>query len=87
MSLPLVDEEASAAVSGVGAEGTAELSSPGMFAVFVVVQSLAVACLIGTVLALEDWRLMALSLRVLEEHVLAKLVLALAGICTDFTYQ
>lgn len=86
MSFPLVQKEADAAERGIEAEGTAKLFQFCMFAVLMVLKCLAVAGSVSAVFALIDSRLFPLS-RMFGQHVIAKLIFALAGISTDFTHK
>lgn len=86
MGLPLVEEEADAAEGGVEAEGAAKLFELGVFAVLVVLKRLTVAGGVRAVSALEHGRLSVLS-GVFGQHVVAKLVFALAGVSADLTHE
>lgn len=86
MNLPLVQKEADATERGIEAESTTELLQLGMFAVLVVLKGLAVEGSICAVFALIGSWLLPLS-RVLDQHVFAKLIFALADITTHLTYE
>lgn len=86
MSFPLVQEEADATEGGIEAERTAELFQLGVFAVLMVLKGLPVAGSVCAVLALIDGWLFLLS-RVFGQHVIAKLIFALAGVSTDLTHE
>lgn len=86
MGFPLVKEEADAAKGGVEAEGTAKLFQLGVFAVLVILKRLAVAGGVRTVFALEHGRLSVLS-GVFGQHMVAKLIFALAGVSADLTNE
>lgn len=86
MSFPLVQEEADATERGIEAEGTPKLFQLGMFAVLMVLKGLSVAGSVCAVFALIDGWLFLLP-RVFCQHVIAKLILALAGISTDLTHE
>lgn len=86
MSFPLVKKEGDAAEGGVGAEGTAELFHLGMFAVLVVLKCLSVAGGVCAVFTLIYDGLFLLS-RMFGQHMIAKLIFALAGISTDLTHE
>lgn len=87
MDLLFVQEECSVAKSGMGTQGAAELSVPGMLAVLVVLKRLAVVRLIRAEFALKDRRLKFFACRVLQLHVVAQFTLSLAGVGTDLTNQ
>lgn len=86
MNFPLVQEEADATERGVEAEGTLKLFQLGVFAVLVILKGLSVAGSVCAVFALIDRRLLVLS-RMFGQHVIAKLIFALAGISTDLTHE
>lgn len=86
MSFPLVQEEADATERGIKAEGTPELFQLGMFTVLMVLKGLSVAGSVCTVFALIYGWLFLLS-GVFGQHVIAKLIFALAGISTDLTHK
>lgn len=82
-----MQEKPSIAVRAVGAKSAAELLAPGVLAVLVVPQRLAIAALVRTVFALEDGRLGLFSRAVLQLHVFAEFAFALAGVSTDLANQ
>lgn len=86
MNFPLVQEEADATERGVEAEGTPKLFQLGVLAVLMILEGLSVAGSVCAVFALIDRLLLVLS-RMFGQHVIAKLIFALASISTDLTHQ
>lgn len=86
MSFLLVQEEADAAEGRVEAEGAVELTDLGVFAVLVVLQSLAVAAGERTVPAAMHGRLPP-PRAVFAQHVAAQLLLAFAGVRADLAHE
>lgn len=81
-----MQEEADTTERGIGAEGTTKLLQLGVFAVLMVLKGLAVAGSIRAVFALIDRWLFPLP-RMFGQHVIAKLIFALASISTDLTHE
>lgn len=81
-----MQEEADATEGGIGAESTSKLFQLRMFAVLMVFKGLSVAGSIRAVFALIDRRLFVLS-RMFSQHVVAKLIFALAGVSADLTHE
>lgn len=86
MCFPLVKEKADAAKGGVEAKGATKLFQLGVFAVLVILKRLTVAGGVHTVFALEHGGLSVLS-GVFGQHMVSKLIFALAGVSADLTHE
>lgn len=81
-----MQEEADATERGIEAEGTSKLFQLGVLTVFMVSKRLSVACSVCAIFALKHRWLLFLS-SMFGQHVISKLIFALAGISTDLTHQ
>lgn len=83
VSLPLVQKQTDAAKRRVRTQSAGELLQLGVFAVFMILQSLAVGGGVGAVFAFVNGGGFVSVRRVLGEHVVAELILAFAGVGAD----
>lgn len=86
MGFPLVKEEADAAERRIDAKSTAKLFQLGVFTVLMVLKRLSVGGGVCAVFALihSCWFLLS---RMFGQHVIAKLIFALACISADLTHE